>query len=399
MSHLWTGGYPRNTSNGDYGRFLFASNQNSSNNNQGNFTVYPSADGNRMVHHAHYPNCPNRQNGNGQPKVTGGGGSTGMPEYTIEYGEDAVRAALGGNMPDFQAQFMQQMNNGANQSSNGVAVDPQQIQMMNNGKSRVAMIPVVFDNGGGDDDDQQQSNEGSAESMKASVGGSGNNSNSSGQESNANVPQTSDGGIARAQAQSVKPPKKESIIDAYNSVRKVRSTGQVKYGRHIRPSYFNPQVPNPCRKKMGGGDFLPELPKCSDEPQGMPAMPPASDMNIADGNGMKVMMMENSNNNNCYTTPPKNLPQPYGMQQGVQPPPQRARSMPLKKHSRPTNSLCGKCTKCKNLSSNQNLGEPQVMTFPAYSPGTRRSVGSRNLTSSNLGQSAKNFRAIRFSST
>ncbi|CAL8107301.1 unnamed protein product [Orchesella dallaii] len=390
MSHLWTGSYPRNTSNGDYGRFLFTSNQNSNNNNQGNFTVYPSADGNRMVHHAHYPNCSNHQNI--QPKMTGGNGSNGMPDYTIEYGEDAVRAALGGNMPDFQAQFMQQMNGGNEKDANGVMMNPQNIQMMNNGKSRVAMIPVVFDDQG--DENQQNTDESSGSAV-------GSGSVNRELQSNVNIPQPQNSagvtGTEASEAQSfnVKPPKKESIINAYDSVRKVRSTGQVKYGRHIRPSYWNPQIPNPCRKKMGGGDFLPELPKCSDEPQGAVTMPTAPEMNIGDVNGNGVEMRGKSNNN-CYTTPSMNITQQYGMQQGVQPPPQRARSMPMKKHTRPTNSLCGKCSKCKNLSSNQ--GEPSLLTFPAYSPGTRRPAARRTLTSSDLGQSAKNFRAIRFSS-
>jgi len=208
MSYLWTGGMPRNTSNGDYGRFLFTSN---GTNTQGNLAVSPSADGNRMVHHAHYPNCPNRnsQSGQEQPGMTGGGeGSKGMADYTIEYGEDAVRAALGGSMPDFQAQFMQQMG-GGNQG-NGVRVDPQNIQMMNNGKGRVAMIPVVF----GDHDDDQQPG-GSSE---------GNNNDSIAHESNISQPQSqSDGNTVaetspQVQAVKPKPPKQENIMNAYNAV-------------------------------------------------------------------------------------------------------------------------------------------------------------------------------------
>lgn len=393
MSYLWTGGYPRNTSNGDYGRFLFTTNQNSNaNGSQGNFTAYPSSDGNRMVHHAHYPNCPNRYSQNGQQpqQTTGGNGSesNGMPDYTIEYGEDAVRAALGGEMPDFQSQYMQQVNGGS--QSGGVSVDSQNIQMMNNGKSRVAMIPVVFASGG-DDDDQQQTNDAS-NNAEANVSSESNSTEQDNSQPQSQAAAAGDSGTGTPKAQSVKPPKKENIINAYNSVRQVRSSGQVKYGRHIRPSYWNPQVPNPCRKKMGSGDFLPELPKCTDEPSGASTMPPAPEINSADMNGMKMM----GNAKNTYSTPPMMASQ-HDMQQGVQPPPQRTRSMPLKKHIRPTNSLCGKCSKCKNL--NTTKGEPPVLAFPAYSPGTRRSVGSSTLNSSNLGQSAKNFRAIRFSST
>lgn len=65
---------------------------------------YFSTNGNSMVQHVHYPNCSNRQSAN---KFTDG-----EKEYTIEYGEDAVRAALGGSMPDFQAEFQKQYGGG-----------------------------------------------------------------------------------------------------------------------------------------------------------------------------------------------------------------------------------------------------------------------------------------------
>lgn len=151
MSYIRTGA-PRNTSNGDYGRFLFAPNMASS--GQQNNGYY-SSNGQRMVQHTHYPNCPNR---NGPNQNQGQGGNP-MQDYTIEYGEDAVRAALGGHMPDFQAQFQKQYGNG--NSSGGAAggsslnVDPQAIQMMSNGKSKVAMIPVVLTTEG---DDNQEAN-------------------------------------------------------------------------------------------------------------------------------------------------------------------------------------------------------------------------------------------------
>lgn len=74
---------------------------------------------------------------------------------------------------------------------------------------------------------------------------------------------------------------------------------------------------------------------------------------------------------------------------------QRARSLPPKKGVRPSYSLCGKCRKCKNLSSENP--EASVLTFPKYSNGGFQRQ-SQMMTSSNLGQSAKNFRAIRFSS-
>ncbi len=77
-----------------------------------------------------------------------------MQDYTIKYGEDAFRAALGGHMPYFQAQFQKRYGNrkggGGAAGGSSLNVDPQAVQMMNNGKSKAAMIPVELTTEGDD---------------------------------------------------------------------------------------------------------------------------------------------------------------------------------------------------------------------------------------------------------
>jgi len=256
--------------------------------------------------------------------------------------------------------------------------------MMNMGNSKVAMLPVVLTS-----DDQ-----GSEHSQSQGQDLQSQNGNQKGEGKLAQAAEASQG-----QVENQKNPKPVNTMNAMNSIRRGRPVGQVKYGRHIRPSYWNPQAPNPCRKKSdfegecGNGDTT--APEANETPQN-PNQTYAAYYGLSNnGYHQDQASMSPGGAENNQGQMPMSMPMPP---QPMAPPQQhmsRARSLPPKK---PAVSLCGKCQKCKNLSSTQDMSQGSLLTFPKYSTAGARGYSQKLHTSSNLGQSAKNFRAIRFSS-
>lgn len=192
----------------------------------------------------------------------------------------------------------------------------------------------------------------------------------------------------------------------FMQARKARSKGPIKYGRHIRPSFAKADGANLCRRKNSvqqNPTPTPDAPQqSSSEGQQYDYMgmgqAPCQEMGALDLNGNEGYYPQQGHMafGGPQYQPQQQQIQQYQEQQQMASPTERGRSLPPRRTGRPEYSLCGKCKKCRNLRSESS--NPSVLTFPMYSSSGSRKNLPQMMTSSNLGQSAKNFRAIRFSS-